>query len=127
LERVFGLARRRMLPAFSFRTFLGRARRRGLTRRPTGGPAVAYFVDTFANLFDPSIAEATVAVLRHNGIPIYVPPKQRGCGSMALAQGDSDVARERLLYNIRRLADCARNGDTILCSEPTAALFFRLD
>jgi Fe-S oxidoreductase len=42
-------------------------------------------------------------------------------------QGDTDVARERLTYNVRRLADAARAGDTIVCPEPTAALFFRLD
>jgi Fe-S oxidoreductase len=127
LEKVYGLARRRTLPRFAFRSFLARARRRGWTRRPTGGPAVAYFVDTYANVFDPSVAEATVAVLRHNGVPVYVPARQRGSGAYALAHGDTDVARERLLHNVRRLADAARAGDTIVCSEPTAALFFRVD
>jgi Fe-S oxidoreductase len=127
MERVFGLARRRTLPAFAFRPFLGRARRRGLTRRSAPTPGVAYFVDTFANRFDPAVAEATVAVLRHNGVPVHVPSRQRGCGVTALAHGDIETARERLIHNVRRLADCARNGDTIVCSEPTAALFFRLD
>jgi Fe-S oxidoreductase len=127
LEKTLGLARRRTLPSFAFRTFMARARRRGLTKRPADGPAVAYFVDTYANVFDPAIAEATVAVLRHNGVPVYVPAKQSGTGAMALAQGDADVARERLAYNIRRLSESIRNGDTIVCSEPTAALFFRLD
>jgi FAD/FMN-containing dehydrogenase/Fe-S oxidoreductase len=127
LEKVFGLARRRTLPAFAFRPFLRRARRRGLTRRPADGPAVALFVDTYANVFDPAVAEAAVAVLRHNGVPVYVPARQRGCGAAALVQGDTDVARERLTFNVRRLADAARAGDTIVCTEPTAALFFRLD
>lgn len=127
MEKVFDLARRRTLPAFAFRSFLARARRRGLHRRPEGGPAVAFFVDTYANVFDPAVAEATVAVLRHNGVPVYVPAGQRGCGAAALAQGDTDVARERLLRNVNRLADAARAGDTIVCSEPTAALFFRID
>lgn len=127
LEKVFGLARRRTLPKLSFLPFLGRARRRGLTRRPKEGPAVAYFVDTYANYFDPSIGEATVAVLKHNGVPVYVPPRQKGTGSAALAQGDADVARQRLAYNVKHLAECARAGDTIVCSEPTAALFFRQD
>jgi Fe-S oxidoreductase len=127
LEKLFGLARKRTLPAFAFRSFLGRARRQGLNERPAGGPAVAYFVDTFANVFDPAVAEATIAVLRHNGVPVYVPARQRGSGAAALAQGDTDAARDRLLHNIARLADAARAGDTIVCSEPTAALFFRLD
>jgi Fe-S oxidoreductase/FAD/FMN-containing dehydrogenase len=127
LEKVFGLARRRTLPAFALRPFMRRARRRGLTRRPGDGPSVAYFVDTFANAFDPSLGEATVAVLRHNGVPVYVPARQRGSGAAALVQGDADAARERLSNNIRLLADAARAGDTIVCTEPTAALFFRLD
>jgi len=127
LEKLFGLARKRTLPAFAFRSFLGRARRHGMNERPAGGPAVAYFVDTFANVFDPAVAEATMAVLRHNGIRVYVPARQRGSGAAALAQGDTDAARERLLHNVARLADAARAGDTIVCSEPTAALFLRLD
>lgn len=126
VEKLLGLSRRRTLPAFSFRTFLNRARRRGYTQQPTD-PGVAYFVDTFANVFDPSIALATMAVLRHNGIPAYVPPKQRGCGSAALAMGDLNVARERLTANIRVLVEAVRAGHTIVCSEPTAALFFQKD
>ena len=73
------------------------------------------------------MAEATVAVLWHNGVRVYVPSRQRGSGAAALTQGDTDIARERLLANVRRLADSARAGDTIVCSEPTASLFFRLD
>src|SRR5262249_37499488 len=127
MERMFGLARQRTLPALAFRSFMARARRRGLTRRPDVDTAVAYFVDTYANVFDPALAEATVAVLRHNGVPVYVPARQRGCGAAALTHGDTDAARERLVCNVRQLAAAARAGDTIVCSEPTAALFFRLD
>lgn len=127
LEKTFGLSRHRTLPALSFRTFLGRARRRGWTKRPDTDHAIAYFVDSYANLCDPSLAEATVAVLRHNGAPVYVPARQTGTGAAALAQGDADVARDRLGRNLKVLADCVRRGDTIVCSEPTAALFFRMD
>ena len=55
---VGGLAKR--LPRFALRSFLRRARRRGLTRPPPGGaagrPRVVYFVDVFANHNDPQIA-----------------------------------------------------------------------
>ena len=60
----------------------------------TATPRVAYFVDVFANYNDPLIGEATVAVLRHNGIEVYVPPRQVGCGMAALAVGDVETARE---------------------------------
>src|SRR5262249_20817143 len=128
IEKLFGVSRQRRLPAFAFRSFLRRARRRGWTRRPKSGrPRVAYFVDVFANYNDPSIAEAVVAVLRHNGIDVYVPPGQRGCGMAPLAYGDVETARETLQHNLRLLAEPAREGDAILCSEPTAAVLFRHD
>jgi FAD/FMN-containing dehydrogenase/Fe-S oxidoreductase len=140
LEKLFGLSRRRRLPRFAARPFLRLARRRGWSRRrardngaaPAPDPAavpprVAYFVDVFANYNDPLIAEAAVAVLRHNGIDVYVPRGQRGCGMAALAQGDVEMAREAALQNLRVLAESAREGLPIVCSEPTAALMLRHD
>jgi FAD/FMN-containing dehydrogenase/Fe-S oxidoreductase len=128
LERVFGVSGQRRLPAFAGRHFLRRARRRGWTRRPRSGrPRVAYFVDIFANYNDPLIGEAVVSVLHHNGIEVYVPPGQRGCGMAPLAYGDVETARETVQHNLRLLADLAREGYTIVCSEPTAALMLRQD
>jgi Fe-S oxidoreductase len=149
LEKLFGLSRRRRLPRLALRPFLRLARRRGWSRRreaaggqatangrpAAGGPPappavparVAYFVDVFANYGDPLIAEAAVAVLRHNGIEVYVPPGQRGCGMAALAQGDVEAARDAAQQNLRVLAEAAREGCPILCSEPTAALMLRSD
>jgi FAD/FMN-containing dehydrogenase/Fe-S oxidoreductase len=128
LESLFGVSRRRRLPGFAARSFLRDARRRGWTRRPRSArPRVAYFVDVFANYNDPSIAEAVVAVLHHNGVEVYVPPGQIGCGMAPLAYGDVEAARETVQHNLRVLADLAREGYPILCSEPTAALMFRQD
>src|SRR5205807_2956368 len=136
----------RRLPTFAPRNFLKRARRRGWTKKfrvpssefrvpselgtrnsELGTARVAYFVDVFANYNDPLIAEAAVAVLHHNGVEVYVPPEQRGCGMAPLAYGDVDTARETVLHNLRVLAELAREGYTILCSEPTAALMLRQD
>jgi FAD/FMN-containing dehydrogenase/Fe-S oxidoreductase len=128
MEKLFGVSRLRRLPAFAHRNFLRRARRRGWTRRPRSArPRVAYFVDVFANYNDPLIAEAVVEVLQHNGLEVYVPPGQRGCGMAPLAYGDVETAREVVTLNLRILADLAREGFPILCSEPTAALMFRHD
>jgi FAD/FMN-containing dehydrogenase/Fe-S oxidoreductase len=128
LERLFGVSRHRRLPGFSSRNFLRRARRRGWARPPRSArPRVAYFVDIFANYNDPLIAEAVVAVLHHNGIEVYVPPGQVGCGMAPLAYGDVETARETAQKNLRVLADLAREGYPILCSEPTAALMLRRD
>jgi Fe-S oxidoreductase len=128
LEKLFGISRRRRLPAFAPHHFLRRARRRGWTRKPRSGRSrVAYFVDVFANYNDPLIGEAVVAVLHHNGIEVYVPPGQRGCGMAPLAYGDVETARETLQHNLRLLGDLAREGYTLVCSEPTAALMLRHD
>lgn len=128
LEKIFGVSRQRRLPTFAQRNFLQRAARRGWCKMPTGTrPRVVYFVDVFANYNDPLIAEAAVAVLRHNGFDVYVPPDQVGCGMAPLSQGDVEAAREAAETNLRILADLAREGYPILCSEPTAALMLRQD
>lgn len=128
LEKLFGISRRRRLPRFAARSFLRRAARRGWTRPPRSRrPRVAYFVDVFANYNDPYIAEAAVAVLHHNGVEVYVPPDQRGCGMAPLTYGDVETARETAEHNVRLLADLAREGYRIVCSEPTAALMLRHD
>jgi FAD/FMN-containing dehydrogenase/Fe-S oxidoreductase len=128
LEKVFGVSRRRRLPAFASLSFLRLAHRRGWTRKPRSArPRVAYFVDVFANYNDPLIAEAVVSVLHHNGIEVYVPPGQVGSGMAPLAYGDVDTARETVQHNLRILAELAREGFPILCSEPTAALMLRHD
>jgi FAD/FMN-containing dehydrogenase/Fe-S oxidoreductase len=128
LEKLFGLSRRRRLPDFAGRSFLRRADRRGWTRKPRSArPRVAYFVDIFANYNDPLIAESVVHVLHHNGIEVYVPRRQAGCGMAPLAYGDVETARETLQHNLFLLSDLAREGYPILCSEPTAALMLRHD
>jgi Fe-S oxidoreductase len=128
MEKLFGVSRQRRLPAFARRSFLYQARRRGWTCPPRSArPRVAYFVDIFANCNDPTVAEAVVAVLHHNGIEVYVPPAQYGCGMAPLAYGDVEGARESVQRNLRVLADLAREGYPVLCSEPTAALMLRHD
>ena len=130
-ERFCGISRRRQMPVFALRTFLKRARRRGLTRkrrRPDpSAPRVAYFVDLYPNVFDPLIAEATVAVLRHHGIEVLVPFGQRASGMASLVQGDLELARETVQRNLHIFAELARDGYTIVCSEPSAAIMLRQD
>jgi FAD/FMN-containing dehydrogenase/Fe-S oxidoreductase len=129
LEKVVGLSRRRRLPAFALRNFFRRAKGMGLTRKgkPGTGAKVAYFVDVFANYNDPTIGEATVAVLRHHGVEVYVPPRQVGCGIAPLSVGDVETAREQAVRNVRAMADLVREGYRVVCSEPTAALMLSQD
>ena len=127
LERITGLSRLRRLPRPHRTPFTARAARLGLTKpRPQEpGPRVVYFVDVFANYFDQELAEAVVAVLRHAGVNVFVPPAQRGSGMPALVLGDVDHARSLAQANLRVLGDAVRDGYAIVCSEPTAALMLR--
>ena len=123
VEKAFGIAQGRKLPRFASRSFLRRAARRRLTQ-PTrrSGRKVLYFVDTYANYHDPQLAEALVAVLEHNGVPVYVHPDQRASRhGYGIAWGD----RRRPHHRHRKraiLAEAVRQGYTIVTAEPSAAL-----
>ncbi len=127
LERAFGLSRYRELPIAPNRSFLRRVRHLGLTRPQPHqtGPRAAYFLDFFTNHFDPELAESLVAVLGHLGVNLYVPRTQGGSGMPALVSGDLDRARDMLLNNLRVLSNAARDGYTIICTEPTALLMLK--
>ncbi|HZW34149.1 MAG TPA: FAD-linked oxidase C-terminal domain-containing protein, partial [Isosphaeraceae bacterium] len=127
LDRLLGLSRYRILPRLRRTPFTRRAGGLGLSRpRPQQpGPRVVYFVDLFANYYDPELAEAVVAVLRHAGVNVFVPAQQRSSGMAALVVGDLDYARDQALANLRVLANAVRDGYTVVCSEPTAALMLR--
>ena len=66
-----------------------------------------------------------MAVLHQAGVNVYVPAAQRGSGMGALVAGDVDHARDLALTNLRVLGNAVRDGYTVVCSEPTAALMLR--
>jgi Fe-S oxidoreductase len=123
LEKTLGIAQGRKLPRFASRSFMRRAARRRLTR-PTrrSGPKVVYFIDTFANYHDPQLADALVAVLEHNGIAVYVHPRQKPAGMAAFTMGSLPYARRLADHNIRVLAESVRQGYHIVATEPSTVL-----
>ena len=124
IEKLFGIARKRKLPRFARRSFL-RSAPQSLTQLPKrvrDTKPVVYFVDHFANYHDPELANAFIAILRHHDIPVIVPPEQVASGMAMLSAGDLDAARELAEQNLRVLAELAREGYDIVCTEPTAAL-----
>jgi Fe-S oxidoreductase len=124
IEKVIGIAKQRKLPRFARRTFLRSAQRR-LTQPPDRSQRprpVIYFVDHFANYHDTQLARAFVAILDHNSIPVHVPLNQTASGMAMVSAGDLDAARDVAEQNVRVLADFARDGYDIVCTEPAAAL-----
>lgn len=124
LEKLFGIARQRKLPRFARRSFLRSAGREVLRppRRNGERPTAVYFVSEYANYYDPELARAFVAVLQHNGISVHAPWGQTTSGMAMVSAGDLDAAREVAEKNVRALADFAREGYPIVCTEPAAAL-----
>lgn len=124
IEKLCGISRYRKLPAFARRSFLRLAKRELLTRPAARGSEkpVVYFVDYYANYHDPELGRAFIEILRHNRIPVYVPPGQVSSGMAMISAGDLDAARELAERNLRELADLARDGCPIVCTEPAAAL-----
>ncbi len=124
LEKTLGIAQGRKLPRVASRNFLRRAARRRLTRPARhGGQKVLYFVDVYANYFDPQLAEALVAVLEHNGISVYVHPdqKQAGMASIALRRARSCSEDGRAQRRASWPNRCGK-GYHIVATEPAAAL-----
>jgi len=123
MEKTLGIAQGRKLPRVASRSFLRRAARRRLTRPIRHGEQkVAYFVDVYANYHDPQLPAALAAVLEHNGVAIYVPPRQKPSGMPAIALGALDHARRLAAHNVAVLAESVRQGYHLLTTEPAAAL-----
>jgi FAD/FMN-containing dehydrogenase/Fe-S oxidoreductase len=128
IERILGIDRRRKLPPFAKRPFL-----RSIRGKYSASPRdirhdrkpVVFFVDHFANFHDTQIAECLLKILEHNGIDVVIPEEQTGSGMAMASAGDLDAARAVAERNIRALGPFAREGCTILCTEPAAVLCFK--
>lgn len=129
LEKTLGITRWRRLPSFAVESFLKRARRFGWTRKTEvkDRPKVVYFSDTFANYLDPDLGEAAVRVLQAAGVEVLVPPERLVSGAASLSVGHTSRARRIAQRNINTLAQLTREGYSIVCSEPTAALMLQQD
>lgn len=125
LERTTGLAAQRRLPRYARTPFLKSIRVSSESNSGAPGsplPTVVYFVDYFANHHDPELAEAFARILEHNGFRVYVPRNQTVSGMNMVSVGDLEAARATAEQNVRELAEPAREGYPILCTEPSAVL-----
>ena len=63
-----------------------------------------------------------MAVMKHNGVAVYVPPEQRPAGMASIACGALDHARRLARRNVAVLAEAVRQGYHVVATEPAAAL-----
>lgn len=126
IEYALGISQHRRLPRFARRSFLD-------TRRepsPAAGQIrqeIVYFVDHFANFHDPELGVSLLRICQHNGIAVRVPDGQVPSGMALISAGDLDSARDMAETNIRILAEFAREGIPIVCTEPTAAMCLKYE
>ena len=129
LDRVLGVAAERRLPAFARRSFL-RSIPKQWTAPPLkiqGGQPIVYFVDHFTNFHDPELGQAFAQILEHNGKTLHVPLKQVPSGMAMISMGDLSAARLLAEQNVRVLAEFAREGCPIVCTEPAAAVCLKYE
>jgi Fe-S oxidoreductase len=125
LEKTLQLPQWRNIPALAYRPYLHRIRwsswRHRLLPEQTNKERVALFVDTFANHFDPQLAELAVQILEHHGFSVHVPLRQRPSGLRSFAVGHANRAERLALYNIIQMSELIRQGYKIITLEPSSA------
>jgi glycolate oxidase iron-sulfur subunit len=76
-----------------------------LNSKPGGsGLKVALFVGCLIDKIFPNIAQATIKVLAHHGVGVFIPEGQGCCGIPAISSGDSQTFRELVRYNLDKFA-----------------------
>jgi FAD/FMN-containing dehydrogenase/Fe-S oxidoreductase len=126
-ERHAGLSARRPLPRWRRNTWREPRRMGGAA----GGPAVAFFADTFNRYFEPENIDAALEVLRSAGRHVHLPTRPAGssrplcCGRTFLSVGLVDEARREAERCVAALAPFAGRGIAVVGLEPSCMLGFR--
>jgi Fe-S oxidoreductase len=124
LELVFGIDRRRTLPALRRRAF----RREVPVIRPetiSGRDGVILFVDTFMDHNETEVGRSAFELLRRAGLTVGRAAAQVCCGRPMISKGMLSEARRLARKNIDALAPYARAGWPIVGLEPSCLLTLR--
>jgi FAD/FMN-containing dehydrogenase/Fe-S oxidoreductase len=128
-ERLLGIDRRRVPPAFAGTTFVRRFR----DARPDKDPArfdrsVLLFPDTFTNYHEPDIGVAAVALLGRAGCGVTLgEPGLLCCGRPLISNGLLSEAVAHAGHNTRLLYPWAAAGRPITACEPSCVLTIKDD
>jgi glycerol-3-phosphate dehydrogenase subunit C len=124
-RKIVGIHPQRKLPQIAPENFFAWARKKGLDRETGQLPRVAYFAGCTAGYFFPEVARATVAVLAHNGVSVFVPPQQC-CGMPTLLEGDQHTTLKRVQSNLNSFLKTVQAGYDLVCSCPTCGYFMKV-
>ena len=124
-RRVVRIHPERKLPRFPQDSFTAWAKARGLHRKQKNADRkVAYFTGCTARYFFPEVAKASVEILQHHGVSVYL-PVQKCCGMPPLLEGDRSFTLDRAHSNVEELARCVEEGYDIVCSCPTCGYLLK--
>jgi glycerol-3-phosphate dehydrogenase subunit C len=87
---------------------------------------VAYFTGCFADYYYPEVGEATMAVMKRNGIEIVV-PDQVCCGLPMMAKGNRKDAFRNMKQNAEELARLVADGYSVITTCSSCGLFLKRD
>jgi glycerol-3-phosphate dehydrogenase subunit C len=125
LEKLLGVHRHKLLPAFHGETFLRWFKRHRAELKLDGAQGkVFYFPTCFVNFNNPEIGQAAVRVFARNGLTVACDYRQC-CGMPALDGGDVEGAQKLARANIAQLLPYVREGYTVLATNPTCSMMMR--
>jgi FAD/FMN-containing dehydrogenase/Fe-S oxidoreductase len=127
-ERLFGIDRRRIPPAWTATTFARRyaSRPRTAARGRAPGRSVVLFNDTFTNYYSPAIGMSGVELLEAAGYDVELAPLGC-CGRPLISQGLLGAARRLAAETVARLQTIMQRGLALLFLEPSCLSAIRED
>jgi glycerol-3-phosphate dehydrogenase subunit C len=129
LEKVTGIDRKAALPKYNARTFVMRSRGAGPPvdwAAPAHGRRAVLYATCFVNYNNPSIGEATRAVLARNGIETEVVYPQC-CGMPQLEQGNLAAVSRSATRVAALLGSWIDKGYDIIALVPSCALMLKFE
>jgi len=127
-EKLLGIDRRRMPPAFVRRSLVQRFSSLPWNEKSEAASRVLLFPDTFTNFFEPEVGRATIELLQRAGCAVTLGPLDlRCCGRPLISNGLLDQAVANARHNVERLHEWSRRGAPIIACEPSCILTIRDD
>ena len=129
LEALAGVDREARLPKFHGKTFAVRAKQNPPKVNPSGpakGRKAALYATCFVNYNNPSVGEATQAVLAHNGVETKV-VYPRCCGMPRLEHGELEKVAETAKAVAAEFSPLIDQGYDVVALVPSCALMLKFE